>query len=553
MVKIATFVKLKTVIEQLKRKLNYLKMKNRNKFSYASTWDILTLKGVGKIFLYILLFNVLTSNAQAQNWSVKILVNSDQYLVSNFVNFDLLVTAKNTEHESWEKLKKQPIKEVIGVLKTTFDGPPRVSFQTNNGYVEHNDLLFNTWYFNRDSAMQLNKGLLKLKVSYFRSDSIVFDSIQIVLPQQIIKIVPYWGDKRSDYFNNIFETGIIVYFDDGRSSHASPYFYNNQTESINQSILKDIIVKGDVYFKEGKCKVNYDNPQDTKQVTFVNRKTNKIINTVNIPKSIYINRESIWIKPIQVSIKSIDGKDGNIYRIDSIIKTSFFQIDREGNRIDSQTLYKLNDIDLALINGENGVNGANGINGKPIVVKIDRTNQIDSIAKITVLVDETTYVYFIDIINGGTLEINNIGGNGTNGSRGEKCGYIENIDVVLFWGIAGIGGVGGNGGDGGAVTIYADNIYKKYIANIDITNEGGEKGYGGVNALQITHDFAPNAGYYYNTKPGLYMTGKFRLKTTEIWTDYASPKFIINKMPKTYSPIIDGKPGKNGQVIYNFY
>lgn len=528
-------------------------MNNKNTVFYPSTWENLTYKGIKKIFFIITLLNVLTLNAQAQSWSIKIIVTSDEYLVSNFVNFDLSVTAKNTEHESWEKLKKQPLKEVIGVLKTTFDGLPQISFQTNNGHVEHIDLLQNTWYFNRDSVLQLSKGVLKLKVSYFRSDSIFFDSIQIVLPQKILKIEPYWGDKRSDYFDNIFATNVRVYFDDGRSRHSSPDFYNNQTKIINQSILNDIIVKGDVNFKEGKYKINYDNPQNTKQITFVNRKTNKIINTVDVPKSIYIRWENIWIKPIQLNVKSIDSKDGNIYRIDSITKKSFFQIDKEGNRIDSQTLYNLNEIELVLINGENGVNGTNGINAKPMIVKIDRANKIDSIAKISVLIKDTTYIYFIDIINGGILTIYNNGGNGTNGSNGGQCGYIENVDSVLFWGIAGHGGHGGHGGDGGAVTIFADNIYKKYIDNIKITNEGGKQGYGGLDALQIKKDFAPNAGFYFKSGGALYMTGKFRFKTTEIYMAYAPPKFNLNKMPKTKGKNTDGQPVENGHIIYNFY
>lgn len=503
-------------------------------------------------YILTISFIILGFGSKAQNWTIKINITSDQYLVSNIVDFDLLVSGGNPADDNWEKLKKNPVKEIFGVLKTTFDGLPQVSFQTNNGYVVHSSLSSNQWYFDRDSVMQYNHGVLNLKVAYNRKDTIVFDSIQIVLPR-ISKIEPYFGDKRNDYFNNIFESGLRIHFEDGRTQNVSPYFYRDQSEFIKTGILNDIIVTGDVYFKDGKYKVNYDNPQNTKQLTFVNRKTNKTINTVIVPKSIYIQIISIGNQPIQVKVEKINGKDGKIYRIDSITKQSFFQIDEEGNKIDSPTIYKLREIDLASINGDNGSDGVDGVKGKPMFVKVDRANKIDSIAKVTVKVDDTSYVCYVDIINGGMLSVFSRGSNGTNGANGGKCGYIENTDSVLFWGMAGDGGKGGNGGMGGEVTVHAHKIYKEFIDNIEIRNEGGMNGRGGVHALQITHVFAPNAGHYYTVEPALIMSGKFRVYYTDPFIAYAPPKRIIMKMPKINKPYIHGEPGKIGPINYNYY
>jgi hypothetical protein len=506
-----------------------------------------------KLLYFILFLSSFINSSNAQTWSIKIETTSDEYLVYNTVDFKLLVTSGNSGNESLEKHKKQPLKEVVGALKTTLDGQIKISFQTNNGYVVHKNLYQNKWYFNRDSVMQNCDGILKLKVSYSRSISIFYDSIQIVLPKKIIKIEPNWGDKRIDYFDDVFENNVKVYFDDGRSKITYPKFYNIRNDNSKSSILNEIMVNGDVYFKDGKCKLKYDNPQKTKQLEFVYRKTNQLVCTTNIPKSIYTRVDFISIKPIQSEIKNINGKDGNNYRIDSISNELFYQIDKEGNRIDSLSIFKMKDFDLALINGANGMNGTHGINAKSMMVKIDRANEIDSIAKISVLFEDTTYVYYIDIINGGVFKINCNGGNGTSAGHGGECGYIENSDSVLYWGISGKGGVGGSGGNGSDITIVADSIYLNYMENIMISNYGGMFGLGGVDGLQITTDIAPFAGYYYKTGGALFLTGSLRIKATEIFTAYNPPRFIFSKLPKTKGKNVDGKHGKSGQIIYNFY
>ncbi len=528
-------------------------MKHNNSILYALNCIIMSLIDVPKYFVALVLIHVIITNVEAHNASVKIKVVSNQYLVFDYVDFELLVTTKKTADENWNDLKKQPIKGIFDVLNTTFDRPNRETFQVNSGYVNQGDFLHYTWYFNRDSIIQHCKGILKLKVSFKNSNTVCYDSIQIAIPTRIVKISPVFGEPRNDYFYNIFKSGCIVHFNDGRSYITEPFFYDSQYAIKNHHILNNILVKGDIYMKNGKYQISYDNPQNIKQITFVNRKTNKIINTLTVPKSVYVQKVYVEIKPIQLNIQGIDGKDGNNYRMDSITKQSYYQIDMKGNRVDTQKFYKLNDIDISSINGGNGINGTKGINGKSVVVKIDRANKIDSIAKISLLYDDTVYVYFVDIINGGTVEIYNKGGDGTNGGNGGKCGYIENIDSVLYWGVAGNGGIGGDGGDGGLVTIFADRIYKNHMDKIRISNPGGMKGRGGVSALQITLDFAPKAGYYYNTERGLYLTGKLRLRATESYRTYAEPKFIVTKMPKTKGTVVDGKLGRPGNVFYNYY
>ncbi len=55
------------------------------------------------------------------------------------------------------------------------------------------------------------------------------------------------------------------------------------------------MVTGDVHFKHGKYKLKYENPQINKYINFVNRKTNKTINTFLIPKSIYVQMKERFL------------------------------------------------------------------------------------------------------------------------------------------------------------------------------------------------------------------------------------------------------------------
>ncbi|MDZ4756793.1 MAG: hypothetical protein SGJ10_01470 [Bacteroidota bacterium] len=194
-----------------------------------------------------------------------------------------------------------------------------------------------------------------------------------------------------------------------------------------------------------------------------------------------------------------------------------------------------------------------GIRGQDLDIRVGRANNIDSIAQITVTASDTSYIYYLDIMNGGIFSLYIIAGNGTNAGDGGKCGYIEKTDSVLKWGLAGKGGTGGNGGNGGDVMVYADKIYREYIDQIRITNEGGQKGQGGVSFLQITLSIAPKAGYYYNTDPALIMSGRGRLYYTNSEIAYSPPKWNVAKMPKTNTPYKHGAPGKNGTIIYTYY
>lgn len=508
-----------------------------------------------RYLLFVTLLTIILST-NAKESTLNIVIKSDQYLLYNYVEIDLKYNSGATEKEFWKEEQRRPVKGLVNAIKN----PPIITFHANTGSVEQSGIGLenNKWHFNRDSVLMLHGGILKLKVSYTRLNTKVVDSIEISLPK-ISRIEPQFHKRKSsEYFNNIFENWINIHFSDGRIKYFPAYFHKPDSSFENNTVLANIMVTGDIIYEGGRYKIKYDNPINTKQITFVDRITNQIINTVNVPKSIYILRETFVLKPIELEQKALHGKDGNIYRMDSLTRKVYFQIDKEGRIID-KTSYNLSRIDLNSINGEQGIKGMDGVNGKQMTVKVDRANEVDSIARITVHVDDTVYHYFVDIVNGGSFSIYNAGGHATNGGNGGACGYIESIDSVLYWGIAGHGGAGGNGGDGGNVSIYAQEFYKNYIHNIIVHNRGGQGGKGGKDATQFTLEKVVKAGVYYSTQPYLMLKGEI-LKTGKLGATYSNaetvyfpPTKYISNRDQINSKASNGKNGATGSVVYIYY
>ncbi len=136
------------------------------------------------------------------------------------------------------------------------------------------------------------------------------------------------------------------------------------------------------------------------------------------------------------------------------------------------------------LNGGNGQNGSVGDYAENFKIKVERVNKKDSVAKITVYAIDSTYIYIIDLLNGGTFTLE---ANGSSGGWGVDAGlfaafFYKFADSIRIWkcGKKRLACAGNNGGNGGDVTIEMDEIYKTVFYTIKIENKGGKMGFGGV-------------------------------------------------------------------------
>lgn len=131
--------------------------------------------------------------------------------------------------------------------------------------------------------------------------------------------------------------------------------------------------------------------------------------------------------------------------------------------------------------GETGTSGYMGEDGSNMEIWLKTIT--DSV--VLVRVNSKTYknsLYYIDLKNGGSIDVFIHGGQGGQGGQGGRGGAgmdgSGSVDPGQG-GNGGRGGTGGIGGQGGSLTVYTDAESAPLFGKIRVFNSGGEPGEGG--------------------------------------------------------------------------
>ncbi len=438
------------------------------------------------------------------------LVCSDTWETENVVQFvfefkDSTNSALETPKSTFKVLRD------LAIQKTTIT--------VNQGYLT-NSLGNREWHFNRDSVMLYHNGILRLIASKKIGERVYIDSLVLKLPK-IIEIIPnFTVVSYRKYHENIFSNGITYKLDNGKSYTSSFNFYDKE------SILNTVSIGRSSHLQQNPHHIyslDYPTKLEDIWIEFFDKNSGKLINKFLIPRTIYIQEYSFKC----IGEKGNDGQNG--------VNGSWYN----GNKGDP-----IPNLDTLKLDGTNGMNGMHGKDAIEVIVRIERANSKDSIAKITCTTKDSTCTYFVDLIHGGTFYLDAKGGRGGEGGDGGSCGSLRMGDSIIKNGVEGKAGIGGDGGKGANVTVYMASFYKNYQQKIIINNAGGDKGFGG---------YSPEAGVRcWYTSP--YNRGSYDVPPSLVF-DVILPHILgksgggsntIDNIPKTDKSENLGTSGKKG-------
>lgn len=409
-------------------------------------------------------------------------------------------------------------KRVYNHIKRNLSGH---KMKVNQGFIKSSIDGIYVWYFDRDSVIRFQNGNLVLLYENKVNGNSRMDTLSLKLPK-VIKVIPdLTVFSNSHYFSDVFDNKVTLCLDNGDT--VSDYT-NFQNES---SIFGSIKIEGDVHNRndfENKYWINYSSDLEDFQINFVDKYTDRLINSFLLPKTIYIQQFTF-----NSSGKTgLNGENG-VHGI------------RQYSKIGEATP----EISSLKLNGTDGFNGYNGENASSVVFKIERLRNKENMARITVSSIDTSRIYYVDLVNGGSFYLETKGGKGGDGGDAGSCGHIVVGDKTIKEGMAGAGGVGGNGGNGADVTLLIDSFFYNYYMNsILINNIGGLKGFGG---------YQPPKDRCYYTSPynrSSQNSTNYPLVVDVILATHGigGKSDNISKSESSYDLATNGKNGKDGEI-----
>lgn len=449
---------------------------------------------------------------------IKIKVTGSQWKFENHVELQYDIGSCDTL-----KLGKSILRDIKRTVKDPLK--PRLNFEPSCGYLSGN-----IWYFDRDTAWLRNNGIIQLVMRNTDTEFPCSDTLRI----QLVKLSDINVNFTSPefYFNKLFQT-VEVTLANGEKGVVNADFEgkSNILQGVkmesNATIIKGVGDFGNAFYKLSESTYTKDI-----KVRFVDKSSGKVYQTENLPNTIY-RRDYKVIGNGHAAKTANHGKTGSVKLLSKATDTLSFTA-------------------FSALNGGNGENGLSGEDAQDFKIKVERVNEIDSIAKIKVTNSDTTFCYIVDLFGGGHFTLEAIGAYGCNGGNAGLYGavFYKFGDSIKLWkqGKEGLPGSGGNGGTGGDVILEIDRLYQPILNNIKIENKGGKMGFGGIK----------NYPSYYNYP---YFTGEgaLLLKTWERIFGYNLPRSIDEHLKgvKYYdgNPNLgkSGRAGADGKTVISYF